>query len=282
MSKMLLLLLLIVNVISAQSIDLFNMVNHENAFADKAAHSSTRDAFLAFIADEGIIFRPYPVNGKEFLEKSKPNNGWLIWYPERAGISASGDIGYTTGPASFRKAKGDSTDIWFGNFCTVWRKQKDNTWKFLIDFGISNQKPSSIVPQLKVDKLNLQISSELTELGSKSKMKLVEEGFENSNTQARIEKYFSGSRLLVNEQQPIDGKENIAGYLSKNLSDTAKYKVIDGGISSADDFAYAYGTIKYSDLLTNTEHENYYLRVWQRQKGNWEITIEVWNEKPKD
>jgi len=282
MSKIFLLLLLIVSVISAQSVDLFNMVSHEYAFADKAAHSSTRDAFLAFIADDGIIFRPHPVNGKEFLEKSKPNNGWLIWYPERASISASGDIGYTTGPASFRKAKGDSSDIWFGNFCTVWRKQKDNSWKFLIDFGISNLKPAANASPLKIDKSNLQVSAALTELGGKSIMKLVEAGFENSNLQARVEKYFSGSRLLVDGQQPMDGEANIGDYFAKNFSAAAKYKMIDGAVSSADDFLYAYGTVNLQDAATKVEKENYYLRVWQKQKGDWKITIEIWNEKPKD
>lgn len=282
MKKVFFVFAMLTTFVAAQSIDLSNMVNHEYAFAEKAAHVATRDAFLAFIDDEGIIFRPHPVNGKEVLEKSKPNNGWLIWYPERASISASGDIGYTTGPASFRKAKGDSTDIWFGNFCTVWRKQKDNTWKFLIDFGISNQKPLAKVSPLNLDKFDLQSNSKLTELGSKSKMKLVEEGFENSNPQARIEKYFSGSRFLVDGLQPMDGEANIGDYFAKNLSTTAKYKVIDGGVSSADDFLYAYGTVTIQDMAAKVEKENYYMRVWQKQNDEWKITIEVWNEKPKD
>ena len=282
MKKVFFVFAMLTTFVAAQSIDLSNMVNHEYAFAEKAAHATTRDAFLAFIDDEGIIFRPHPVNGKEFLEKSKPNNGWLIWYPERAAISASGDIGYTTGPASFRKAKGDSSDIWFGNFCTVWRKQKDNTWRFLIDFGISNPKPSDVVTPLKTEKLDLLAGTKLTDLDSKSKMKLVEEEFENSNPQVRIEKYFSGSRLLVDGQQPMDGEANIGDYFDKNLSATPQYKVIDGGVSSADDFLYSYGIVNLRDAVTKTEKENYYMRVWQKQNGKWKITIEVWNEKPKD
>ena len=282
MKKVFFVLAALTTFLSAQSTDLLHMLNHEYAFAEKAKMETTRDAFLAFVDDNGIIFRPHPVIGKEVLEKSKPNNGWLIWYPERAGISASGDIGYTTGPASFRKAKGDSADIWFGNFCTVWRKQKDNSWKFLIDFGISNQKPLTKVPPINLDKFDLQANSKLTELDSKSKMKLVEEEFESASSQARIEKYFSGSRLLVDGQQPMDGEANIGDFLAKNLSGAAKYKVIDGGVSSADDFLYSYGIVNLQDAVTKTEKENYYMRVWQKQKDDWKITIEVWNEKPKD
>lgn len=282
MKKIFFVLLALTTFVLAQSVDLYNMVNHEFAFAEKAAHGTTHDAFLAFIADDGIIFRPHPVNGKEFLEKSKPNNGWLIWYPERAGISTSGDIGYTTGPASFRKAKGDSVDIWFGNFCTVWRKQKDNSWKFLIDIGISNEKPSEKIVQLKNELTENSTLLPLTELGEKSEVRLLEGKFNKTKNNLRMGRYFSGSRFLVEEASPFDGEINIAKFLIKKVNGSLNYNMIDGGISSAYDFAYAYGTIKYSDLLTNTERENYYLRVWQKQKGEWKITIEVWNEKPKD
>ncbi|KAF0140895.1 MAG: hypothetical protein FD122_2068 [Stygiobacter sp.] len=282
MKKVFFVLVMVTTFVSAQSVDLSNMLNHEYAFAEKAAHAATREAFLAFIADDGIIFRPHPVNGKEFLGKTKPNNGWLIWYPERAGISASGDIGYTTGPASFRKAKGDSADIWFGNFCTVWRKQKDNTWKFLIDFGISNEKPSFKIAPLKYELSENATAITVTELGEKSKIRLLEDEFNRTKNNLRMERYFSGSRFLVEGSAPIDGEINIAKFLIKKVNGSLNYNMIDGGISSANDFAYAYGTIKYSDLLTNTNCENYYLRVWQKQKDDWKITIEVWNEKPKD
>lgn len=282
MKKALLALILFVSIISAQSADLNDMIKHEYSFAEKAAGGSTRDAFLAFIADEGIIFRPHPVNGKVFLEKQKPNEGWLIWYPEKASISASGDIGYTTGPASFRKAKGDTTDIWFGNFCTVWRKQKDNSWKFLIDFGISNEKPTAKIKPLNREATQYIADLPLTELSDKSKIKSLEEMLSNVSSKAKFEKLFSGTRFLIDGFMPADGETNIIKLLFKKIIGEVKYNMIDGGISSAEDFAYAYGTVKYTDLKSSEPREDYYLRVWQKQKDEWKITIEVWNEKPKE
>ncbi|MFA7421998.1 MAG: hypothetical protein WCZ90_20105 [Melioribacteraceae bacterium] len=282
MKKILFLIFLFANLILAQSYDLNNMVKHEYAFAELAKIGTTKDAFLSFLDNEGIIFRPHPVNGKTFLEKSKPNNGWLIWYPERAGISSSGDIGYTTGPASFRKEKGDSVDIWFGNFCTVWRKQKDNSWKFLIDFGISNEKPVITKKSLQVD-TNINSSSfPVTPLGNKIFVKQFEGMFDRSQQEERIKNYFVDSRLLVEGFQPIDGDESIKSFLAKNVTDYALYSMIDGDISSANDFMYAYGTVKINDTSSKAEKENYYLRVWQKQNDDWKIMIEVWNEKPKE
>ncbi|MDP2036431.1 MAG: hypothetical protein Q8L04_03545 [Ignavibacteria bacterium] len=282
MKKVFFVLAALTTFISAQSTDLLHMLNHEYAFAEKAKMETTRDAFLAFVDDNGIIFRPHPVIGKEVLEKSKPNNGWLIWYPERADISSSGDIGYTTGPASFRKAKGDSADIWFGNFCTVWRKQKDNSWKFLIDFGISNEKPKAIASPLTINK-DVSVSvSNLKPLGKKFLMAKFEEKFDLSNQEQRMKSYFSGSRLLVEGLQPINGEKSISDFFSKNVYGIHKYSLLDGALSSANDFMYAYGTVKFVDTTSKVEKENYYMRVWQKQKGEWKITIEVWNEKPKD
>ena len=42
------------------------LVEMEHAFAKAAATKGTRDAFIEFLADDGIVFQPGPVNGKKF------------------------------------------------------------------------------------------------------------------------------------------------------------------------------------------------------------------------
>src|ERR1044071_4411891 len=82
------------------------MVKTEQAFSKMAEEKSTRDAFLAFIADDGLLFRPGAVNGKKWLlEHPAPpteNNPLLAWQPSFADMSASGDMGFTTGPWEFK------------------------------------------------------------------------------------------------------------------------------------------------------------------------------------
>ena len=59
--------------------------------------------------------------------------------------AASGDMGFTTGPW---EAKGDINDekpSGYGHFVTVWKKQADGSWKFVVDLGISH--PQSGGPQ---------------------------------------------------------------------------------------------------------------------------------------
>ena len=48
------------------------LVEAERAFARAAATKGTRDAFLEFLADDGIVFQPGPINGKEFWRQRQP------------------------------------------------------------------------------------------------------------------------------------------------------------------------------------------------------------------
>jgi hypothetical protein len=52
--------------VQAQSA-LQDMVQTEQAFSKMAEEQNTRDAFLAFIADDGLLFRPGAVNGKKWM-----------------------------------------------------------------------------------------------------------------------------------------------------------------------------------------------------------------------
>ncbi len=52
-----------------ESPPLGSLVNTERAFARTSEEKGTRDAFMAFIADDGILFRPTAVKGKQWKLK---------------------------------------------------------------------------------------------------------------------------------------------------------------------------------------------------------------------
>src|SRR5687768_15982217 len=72
-----------------------------------AAEKTAREAFMAFIADDGLLFRPGAVNGKKWmLERPLPpsdKRSLLAWQPNFAGMAAAGDLGFTTGPSEFKE-----------------------------------------------------------------------------------------------------------------------------------------------------------------------------------
>src|SRR5262249_31911941 len=69
----------------------------------------------------------------------------LAWQPAFAGMAASGDMGFTTGPWEFKGDIKDEKPVGYGHFVTVWKKQADGSWRFVVDLGISH--PQSGGPQ---------------------------------------------------------------------------------------------------------------------------------------
>ena len=87
-------------------------------------------------------FGPDPLNGKEVWGK-RPETGFdLIWEPTFAVIARSADFGYDTGPAKWRANKKEEKFTGHGQFISIWKKQKDGSWKVALDCGIENPEPT--------------------------------------------------------------------------------------------------------------------------------------------
>ena len=144
-------LLLVSCVVAQGQSALQEMVKTEQAFSKMAQDKSIRDAFMAYIADDGLLFRPGAVNGKKWMiEHPLPPSDKrpvLVWQPSYAGMSASGDMGFTTGPWEAKADIKDEKISGYGHFVTVWKKQADGSWRFVVDLGISHPQsggPTSI------------------------------------------------------------------------------------------------------------------------------------------
>jgi ketosteroid isomerase-like protein len=125
------------------------IVEQERAFSAASVAKSTRDAFMEFLADDSLLFRPGPVPGKMFVRNRPAPPGKLSWAPTFADAASSEDIGYTTGPYEFRKAEMTETPQSWGHYVSIWRKQRDGSWKVEVELGISHEKFSTAVADVK-------------------------------------------------------------------------------------------------------------------------------------
>src|SRR4051812_32882979 len=96
------------------------MVQTEHAFARMAAEKNTRDAFMAFIADDGLLFRPGAVNGKQWMREHpvppSDKRPLLAWQPILGMVAAAGDLGFTTGPWQAKADVNDEKPQAYGHF----------------------------------------------------------------------------------------------------------------------------------------------------------------------
>lgn len=119
----------------AAASDFDDLVAAEKAFAADAAAQGSRAAFLAVLAEDGVVFEPGPTLGKTAWQAKPADGARLEWAPEFAEVSSSGDLGYTSGPWRLTPVDADAPKF-FGHFLSVWRKDADGHWKLLADLGI--------------------------------------------------------------------------------------------------------------------------------------------------
>lgn len=112
----------------------------ELAFSKLCGEKGMKASFLAF-ADKDVIKaegdNQFPIFGIDSLAASYPEEREkfkLEWYPAKVEVSKSADLGFTFGNWILTKADGDKK---YGVYYTVWKKQKDNSWKFIFDGGNS-------------------------------------------------------------------------------------------------------------------------------------------------
>jgi ketosteroid isomerase-like protein len=112
----------------------------EKAFEKMTRDKSVAEAFYFFADSNAVINRGNDslITGKEsirnYYETRKATNAIVQWAPDFIDVSECGTLGYTYGKYEWKVIKdtGD-TLISRGVFHTVWKKQKDGTWKYVWD-----------------------------------------------------------------------------------------------------------------------------------------------------
>jgi ketosteroid isomerase-like protein len=111
----------------------------EKAFEKMASEKGIAEAFYYFADENAVIIREKDtlIIGKENIKKyyqQKNANATVNWTPDFIDVSNDGSLGYTYGKYTWKIKKADgSLGEYMGIFHTVWKKQKDNTWKYVWD-----------------------------------------------------------------------------------------------------------------------------------------------------
>jgi len=120
----------------------------EGAFM-KEALSHGSEGFMSYYAEDAVELPngADAIQGKTNIAKTMGfldnKDNQLTWKPVYADISASGDLGYTYGTFEFRyKDKDGKFTVSHGKYTSIWKKQKDSSWKVVLDMGNENPAPA--------------------------------------------------------------------------------------------------------------------------------------------
>lgn len=267
-----------------------SLVAAEKAFAQMAAEKGTRDAFLAFLADDGLVFQPDPVNGKEVWKARQPSPALLSWYPVHSEVSLAGDLGFNTGPFDYRE-KREAKPVVFGQFATIWARQADGSWKAALDLGTATpEPPSPVAPAIALTgptKVEVTALPTVDMKAALTTLLAADRAFatatqEKGSAVAYEPLLTDDVRLVRASRQPALGREAARALLAENPQPTT-WEPLGGGMARSGDLGYTYGFVKRHEdgpesAWINTSN---YLRVWRKEKdGPWKLAFEVFSPRP--
>lgn len=112
----------------------------DSAFADLADRMGSAFAFSSAIAAEGAVFGGSTIivgpRAVRDYEEAQGSGTSLTWRPVYGLAAGSGDLGFTVGEyiATGRSPSGAAVQR-FGKYLTVWQRQADGSWKFVMRGG---------------------------------------------------------------------------------------------------------------------------------------------------
>jgi ketosteroid isomerase-like protein len=269
-----------------------SLVASERAFAAMSVAKGMKDAFLTFLAEDAVVFRPTATNGRKVWEERPPSTATLLWEPEFAEVSSAGDLGYTTGPWELHPPA-DSSGVaapperyLYGHFNSVWRRHKGSPWRVVVDIGGSHPKPE----RGGVGSGQFAAGPELPRRSMKSGRvnlpamdRALSKSMRSAGAGAAIAAHATADvRLNVDGQFPSLGIEACQARID-SLGGFFEFKPEGSGVASSADLGYTYGLAeRYLSAKAAPADTSVYLHVWRQEDGHtWTLALAVINPLAK-
>jgi len=262
-----------------------SLIEAERSFSRLSEEKGLKEAFLTYLADDSIIFRPKPVPGRRVYEAAADNSPALLtWEPAYAEVAWEGDLGYTTGPYELKDKSKPGNPARYGHYVSLWQKQPSGLWKVVVDAGISHQqpgfKPLEVMTRketgrpkqlAKVDKfaelnLLLQVEADFSAKAAVDGVAAAYKAFALDD----IRFYREGSPPTTGiDSLPRAGSGNPGGFT---------WEPMDGDVSRFGTLGFIFGTAGWRGAgeTAASGGNSSFLRIWRKTPGGgWKIALDL-------
>ena len=269
-------LILLLSLGAASQTDLEKLVTTERAFAKFAEEKGTKAAFLEYTAPDGVLFLPDKVKAVDYWTARGESKGLLSWAPNYADVSSNGMFGYTTGNWEYRSAGKGAEPEGFGEFITIWRRDPDGNFKFVVDIGVSHPRPASYSTTLAPPAYPPS-SNERNMSAADTTNGFFELAGRNGLAAAYDEYAAKDMRAYRENSMPMLGKKELLSYLKKTKGKTVltKRTVFVGSA----DLAYVVNTYARTNEDGSAEKGNF-TQIWKLIGGRWQIALDIFKPVP--
>ena len=269
---------------ASQVPDAAPVVAAERAFAADAPRLGIAGSFTRWSTPDAIVIgggEVSPVREAYPPEAPRsPDEPRLEWWPNFAGVSRSGDMGFTTGGVALNGRR-------TGHYFTIWQRQADGTWKWVYDGGSGAS--AADVPGPDSEPVILPPGPELLEVRSpgqtpsatpradramaavKAAETALAEAAAVDQKAAHLAVLADNGRLYVAPRPPAIGREAFAEALSAWPATFRFGPTGGGGASAYGDLVWTWGEAGW--IRDGQLRAGHYVRLWQRQEGGWKIVL---------
>lgn len=118
-------------------------VDAERAFNAAAQAKGQWTAFREFAAEDATMFVPQPVKAQEWLKDRGDPPQSVVWWPTASYVSCDDKVAVNTG--GWKRPDGS-----VGYFTTVWMRQPDGRFKWVVDGGDALSTPPASPEEPKI------------------------------------------------------------------------------------------------------------------------------------
>jgi ketosteroid isomerase-like protein len=251
----------------------------ERAFARTTAEIGVRNGFGMFFAPDAIM-PPDSVSTNRFLQRPAPvapQPTSLEWEPLTGDVSRSLDLGWLTGPFSYRDGSGVRHD---GVYFSIWRRGADGLWRVALDAGIATPAratefaDSAFRPWAGpkwADSLDASRTA-----GALAELKQTEAAFLAAGATDPRAAYAgalaASARVHRDGSAPLVARDSILALVATERTRDAH--LIRAELSTAGDLGWTFGVA--SRRGASGPLQCAFTRVWKRDaQGRWRIVVDI-------
>jgi len=245
----------------------------ESAFAAQSVREGMRAAFLSWLAPGAVLFRAGPVDRLAEIARNPDPPIVLDWRPAFVEVSASGEMGLSTGPWRIRSKSDPSRPERYGQFVSVWKRPPGGPWRVWVDLGISHPGPA-----LWDAPLEAGFTPPSSAGGSADEAEAAFARMARASGHAAAYAAWASPSVRVyrDGKAPFLGREAALG--SPAAQGAAQWTLDRLETSQAGDFGLAIGRFGPADGAKAGD----FVRIWRREAAGWRIALDVVDEvKPK-
>lgn len=259
---------------------LTQMIEAERAFAARALVVGWKGAFLEYFADDAIGFADGAAGyAKDQVAKNPdpPKDHQLIWEPRFGDISASGELGFLTGPSRSVLPSRDKGRPRHSTYASVWKRQRDGSFKVVMDVGINTPGappfPSGFTRAANANRFTGDYDETTPPLAAA-------DGVLNSDLRSGPARAYRGrlaaaARIHRPNLLPVVGERNIMRWAASQPGFAAADTRFTESARSGD-LGYTWGTYQVARRGAASAQEGFYVRVWVRERsGQWKVALDV-------